>query len=97
RKLYVFGKKQVWENKKGDRYLKQLEDPDVQAMVLEAHFGLIARMGFPWQDCDVGICTNVTLDHVGRLGIETLDEMATLKRSVPDRARHVVLNADDPR
>lgn len=81
----------------GDQYLQQLEDPDVQAVVLEAHFGRIARLGFPWQKCDVGVCTNVSRDHIGRLGTETLDDMAALKRSVLDRARHAVLNADDPR
>ncbi len=80
----------------GDSYLKQLENPNVQAAVFEAHFGRIARLGFPWQSCDVGVCTNVTGDHVGRIGIETLEDLAALKRSVPDRARHVVLNADDP-
>jgi len=80
----------------GDSYLQQLDDPEVQAVVLETHFGRIARLGFPWQECDVGVCTNVTRDHIGRLGTETLEEMAMLKRSVPDRARHAVLNADDP-
>ena len=79
-----------------DQYLVQLEDPDVQAVVFEAHFGRIARLGFPWQECDVGVCTNVTRDHIGRLGVESLEDMTVLKRSVPDRARHVVLNADDP-
>jgi len=94
--VYRDGKLLSSSEDEGDSHLKQLDNPEVQAAVLENHFGRIARMGFPWQECDVGICTNVTHDHIGRLGTETLEDMARLKYSVPVRARHAVLNADDP-
>jgi cyanophycin synthetase len=76
--------------------LGQLQESRVQAAVQECHFGRIARMGFPWQRCDIGVVTNVTPDHIGRVGVDSLEEMAELKRSVADRADKVVLNGDDP-
>jgi UDP-N-acetylmuramyl tripeptide synthase len=73
-----------------------LERPDVEAAVFEEYFGRIARLGFAYRWCDVAVCTNVTNDHLGRIGIHTLEQMADLKRAVPERARAaVVLNADD--
>jgi len=81
-----------------DLYFLPLERPDVDAVVQEMHFGRIARQGFPWLFCDVGICTNVTTDHIGRLGADDLDGMAEFKRAVVERARTAaVLNFDDER
>lgn len=72
------------------------ENPQVDSVVFEEYFGRIARAGFAYSWCDVAVCTNVTADHLGRIGTNTLDEMAALKEEVPRRARHaVVLNADD--
>ncbi|NNM01142.1 MAG: hypothetical protein HKO62_10360, partial [Gammaproteobacteria bacterium] len=81
-----------------DVYYLPFERPDVDAVVQEMHFGRIARQGFPWLFCDVGICTNVTTDHIGRLGADDLDGMAGFKRAVVERARTAaVLNFDDQR
>ena len=75
-----------------------LERPDIDAAVFEEYFGRIARVGFAYEWCDVAILTNVTNDHLGRIGTHTLDEMAELKFALPRRARHAaILNGDDPR
>jgi cyanophycin synthetase len=49
---------------------------------------------FDW--CNVSVCLNVTQDHLGNYGIETVEQMAELKRTVLESARDaVVINADD--
>ncbi len=73
-----------------------LELGNVDVAVLEEYFGRILRVGFAFEWCDVAVCTNVTNDHLGRIGIHTLDEMAAVKFEMVRRARGaVVLNADD--
>jgi cyanophycin synthetase len=55
-------------------------------------------MGFGFDYCDVAVCLNVTRDHLEDCGIDTIEQMATLKRAIASRARGaVVLNADNPR
>jgi len=72
------------------------EYPNVDFAILEEFFGRIARQGFSFSWCDIAVCTNVTDDHLGRLGVHTLEQMAALKAALPARARDaVVLNADD--
>lgn len=73
-----------------------LDREDLEAVVFEEYFGLIARVGFSYRWSDVAVCTNVTEDHLGRIGTHTLEQMAELKFAVPVRARGaVVLNADN--
>lgn len=80
----------------GDLQHHLFERPEVDFAVLEEYFGRIARAGFPFRWCDVAVLTNVTADHLGRIGTHTLAEMAALKGAVATRARErVVLNADD--
>lgn len=79
-----------------DVYYQPFELEEVDLAVQEVHFGRILRAGFPWHWCNVAICTNVTTDHIGRLGVENLDDMAEVKGAVIQRARDAaVLNADD--
>ncbi len=74
-----------------------LEVETVDAVVLEEYFGRILRGGFAFDWCDVSVCTNVTNDHLGRIGVHTLQEMADVKFEVVRRARGTaVLNAEDP-
>lgn len=74
-----------------------LQAREVDFGVLETARGGIAHSGFMFDRCDVGVCLNVTADHIGEYGIETLDDMVAVKRSIVERARHgVVLNADYP-
>ncbi len=72
-----------------------LSNPDLDSLVLETARGGVARDGIVFDRCDVGICTNVTADHLGMRGLETVEQMVGLKRSIMTRAsRAVVLNAD---
>jgi cyanophycin synthetase len=75
-----------------------LKDPIVDAAVLETARGGLVRAGLGYESCDVGAVLNVASDHIGMGGIETLDELALVKRIVVEVARDTaVLNADDPR
>jgi cyanophycin synthetase len=62
-----------------------------------ARGGLI-KYGLGFERCDVAVVTNIEWDHIGELGIESLDELAGIKKIVADSAdRALVLNGDDPR
>lgn len=76
-----------------------LSDPLVTAAVLETARGGILRRGLGYDWSDVGVVTNVTIDHVGQDGIEGLDDLVWIKSLVAERVRDggtLVLNADDP-
>jgi cyanophycin synthetase len=67
--------------------------------VLETARGGILRSGLGFDECDVGVVLNVSADHLGMGGIETLEQLADVKAVVPrtvKRRGHAVLNADDP-
>ena len=86
--------------KKGDLsglagHLMLSESRDINLAVLETARGALAQGGFVFDWCDVGVCLNVTADHLGEYGVHTLQQMAEIKRSVLQRARRaIVLNAD---
>jgi cyanophycin synthetase len=76
-----------------------LTDPTVDAAVLETARGGILREGLGWDRCDVGCVLNVTADHIGLGGVESLEDLAFVKRLVVEVVREggtSVLNADDP-
>jgi cyanophycin synthetase len=73
-----------------------LRDPGVDCAVLETARGGILRAGLGYDTCDVAACLNVTADHLGLKGIDTLEQLAEIKRVVVEIAEDtVVLNADD--
>ncbi len=75
-----------------------LRDPSVDAAVLEVARGGLVRAGLGVRRCDVAACLNVSADHLGLGRINTLDELAEIKRIPIEVATDtVVLNADDPR
>ncbi len=75
-----------------------LRDPFVDCAVLEVARGGLVRAGLGFSRCDVAACLNVTSDHLGLGRIDTLDQLAAIKRVPIEVAREaVVLNADDPR
>ena len=75
-----------------------LRDPFVDTAVLEVARGGLVRSGLGFSRCDVAACLNVTSDHLGQGRIDTLDQLAAVKRVPIEVAREaVVLNADDPR
>lgn len=73
-----------------------LESKEVNMGVLETARGALTHSGFMFDWCNVAVCLNVTMDHLGEHGVDTLEQMAALKRSVLERARDgIVLCADD--
>jgi len=73
-----------------------LRDPTVDIAVLETARGGLLRSGLGYRRCDVSACLNVSADHLGLKGIDTLEQLAELKRVVIEVARDTaVLNADD--
>ena len=77
-------------------HTRVLTHPDMQAAALETHHRGIVVRGFAFDDCDVGICLNVSPDHIKRGEIETMAEMEDVKAAVPERAsKAAVLFADN--
>lgn len=75
-----------------------LAHKEVDVAVLESARGGIMREGLAFRYCDVGIVTNVTEDHLGQDGIETLEDLRKLKRLIPEVVLPegtCILNADD--
>lgn len=78
---------------------KILSNPEVDAAVLETARGGILREGLAFRECEVGIVTNVSEDHLGQDGIEDFGQLVKLKRLIPEVVRKdgvCILNADDP-
>lgn len=74
-----------------------LRDPNVDFAIMETARGGIVKRGLGYNWCDVGACLNVSADHLGQRGINTLEDLAQIKRVVVEAAKNcVVLNADDP-
>ncbi len=75
-----------------------LKDPTVDFAVLECARGGIMRAGLGFHNCDMAICTNVSADHLGLAGIDTLEQLARVK-AVPVNSvlpnGVAILNADD--
>jgi len=76
-----------------------LSDPTIDAAVLECARGGILRAGLGYRECNVGVVTNISPDHLGLKGIDTLKQLAQVKSVIPQIVRkdgHAILNADDP-
>jgi cyanophycin synthetase len=77
-----------------------LAHPEVQLAVTETARGGILLKGIGLSRNDVSVVTNVSADHLGLQGIDTLDQLAEVKGVVPHITRKdgwAVLNGDDPR
>jgi len=73
-----------------------LRDPAVDAAVLETARGGMVRAGMGLRSCNVACCLNVSGDHLGLGGIDTIEQLAEIKRIPIEVATDaVVLNADD--
>ena len=74
-----------------------LRDPQIDFAVLETARGGLLRAGMGVAEVDVGAVINVASDHLGLKGIDTLEQLAEIKRIVVEVAQDcAVLNADDP-
>ena len=74
--------------------------PGVQLAVTETARGGILFKGIGITRNDVSVVTNVTADHLGLQGIDTVDQLAEVKSVVARITRRsgwAVLNGDDPR
>ncbi|GAB3903075.1 cyanophycin synthetase [Larkinella knui] len=78
---------------------KVLQDSSVDFAVLECARGGMLRSGLAFDQCDVGIVTNVAADHLGLGGINSVEDMARVKAIVAESVKkdgYAVLNADNP-
>ncbi|MEU4426033.1 cyanophycin synthetase [Actinoplanes sp. NPDC024001] len=76
-----------------------LGDPQVEVAVLETARGGLVRRGLGYDWSDVGVVTNITADHLGQDGLDSIEDLAHVKAVVAERVRDggtLVLNADDP-
>lgn len=76
-----------------------LTDPTVDLGVLECARGGMLRAGLGFKQCDVGVVTNVSEDHLGLGGIHNIEQLARVKQIIPEIVKPggvAVLNGDDP-
>jgi cyanophycin synthetase len=77
-----------------------LATPGLQLAILETARGGLLLKGMGISVNDVSVVTNVSADHLGEQGIETVDQLAEVKAIVTKITKPtgwVVLNGDDPR
>jgi cyanophycin synthetase len=77
-----------------------LASPGVELGILETARGGMLLRGMGVSSNDVSVVTNVSADHLGLQGIDTVDQLAEVKAIVTKVTRPdgwVVLNGDDPR
>lgn len=77
-----------------------LGHPGVQLAVVETARGGILLRGIGIRENDVSVVTNISADHLGMHGIDTLDQLAEVKSVVPRITKAsgwAVLNGEDPR
>jgi cyanophycin synthetase len=82
-----------------DSAMAVLLNKDVDAVVLESARGGIVRSGLAYDLADVGVITNITDDHLGIDGVETLEDLADVKSLIVEAVKddgYAVVNADDP-
>ncbi|WP_026977200.1 cyanophycin synthetase [Flavobacterium tegetincola] len=75
-----------------------LQDPLVDFAILETARGGLLRSGLSFEQCDVGIITNIQEDHLGISDINNLEDLANVKAVVARSVKKegwAVLNADD--
>jgi cyanophycin synthetase len=74
-------------------------DPAVEFAVLETARGGMLRRGLAVDRVDAAVITNISADHFGEYGIETLQDLASAKATIARALRPgaaLALNADDP-
>jgi UDP-N-acetylmuramyl tripeptide synthase len=87
-----------WSGPGGARAV--LRQPDVDAAILESARGGLLRRGLGVTHADAALITNISEDHLGDFGSQTIEELLEIKwiisRAVRERGV-LVLNADDER
>lgn len=95
--IYIDGRKTVEGDMTGPVSAQMvLRDPSVSVAILETARGGLLRAGLGYKAPDVACCLNVSADHLGLKGINTLEQLAEVKRIPVEVAKDTaVLNADD--
>ena len=76
-----------------------LTDPSVDVAVLETARGGVLRRGLGYDWTDVGVITNIDVDHIGQDGVTDLADLIDVKALIAERVADggtLVLNADCP-
>ena len=96
--VYIDGQRTVEGDMTGPVSARMvLSDPQIDMAVLETARGGLLRAGMGVSEVNVGAVLNVQADHLGMKGIDTLEQLAEVKRIVVEVASDcAVLNADDP-
>jgi cyanophycin synthetase len=96
--VYIDGQRTVQGDMTGPVSARMvLADPQIDIAVLETARGGLLRAGMGVSEVNVGAVLNVQADHLGLKGIDTLEQLAEVKRIVVEVATDcAVLNADDP-
>ena len=96
--VYIDGQRTVQGDMTGPVSARMvLADPQIDIAVLETARGGLLRAGMGVREVNVGAVLNVQADHLGLKGIDTLEQLAEVKRIVVEVATDcAVLNADDP-
>ncbi len=95
--VYIDGQRTVQGDMTGPVSAQMvLADPQIDIAVLETARGGLLRAGMGVHEVNVGAVLNVQSDHLGLKGIDTLEQLAEVKRVVVEVATDcAVLNADD--
>ena len=75
-----------------------LMNKDVDVAVLETARGGLVRRGLAYELADVAVITNITNDHLGLDGINSIEELSFTKALVGEAVKKdgfVIINADD--
>jgi cyanophycin synthetase len=96
--VYIDGQRTVEGDMTGPVSARMvLSNPLIDLAVLETARGGLLRAGMGVRHVNVGAVLNVQSDHLGIKGIDTLEQLAELKRIVVEVCEDcAVLNADDP-
>lgn len=96
--VYIDGQRTVEGDMTGPVSARMvLADPHIDMAILETARGGLLRAGMGVRTVNVGAVLNVQSDHLGLKGIDTLEQLAEVKRIVVEVATDcAVLNADDP-
>ena len=97
--IYFDGRLQMRGDCSGPRSAEAvLQHPDVEVAVLETARGGILRSGLGWDRCQVAVVTNISSDHLGMDGINSVEDLAGVKQVIVEgiiRGGCAVLNAED--
>src|SRR6476659_758523 len=75
--VYVDGERTVAGDMTGPHSSQMvLRDPDVDLAVRETARGGLLRAGMGYRSCNVGAVLNVSADHLGLKGVDTLEQLA---------------------